>query len=154
MVSCPTGALTNKFVVGTALGREHEGTPATVEELLALPVFQNVSGTFLELNRNAVVKRHFRRGEIICREGEFGSTAFYILEGKVSVSISTPIAHVKTSGGERGFFSKLGSFLVGRDRDDRAKKKWIGARFRSTRRWTSITTIPSPNSGPAISSAK
>ncbi len=122
MVSCPTGALTNKFVVGTALGREHEGTPATVEELLALPVFQNVSGTFLELNRNAVVKRHFRRGEIICREGEFGSTAFYILEGKVSVSISTPIAHVKTSGGERGFFSKLGSFLVGRDRDGREEE--------------------------------
>ena len=122
MVSCPTGALTNKFVVGTALGREHEGTPATVEELLALPVFQNVSGTFLELNRNAVVKRHYRRGEIVCREGEFGSTAFYILEGEVSVSISTPIAHVKTSGGERGFFSKLGSFLVGRDHDDRAEE--------------------------------
>jgi CRP-like cAMP-binding protein/Fe-S-cluster-containing hydrogenase component 2 len=122
MVSCPTGALTNKFVVGTALGHEHEGTPATVEELLALPVFQNVSGTFLELNRNAVVKRHYRRGEIVCREGDFGSTAFYILEGKVSVSISTPIAHVKTSGGERGFLSKLGSFLVGRDHDEREEE--------------------------------
>ena len=121
MVSCPTGALTNKFVVGTALGAEHGAESATTEELLALPVFHNVSGTFLELNKNAVIKRRFRKGEIVCREGDFGSTAFYILEGKVSVSISSPMAHVKTSGGERGFFSRLGSFLVGRAGDHRAE---------------------------------
>ena len=122
MVSCPTGALTNKFVVGTALGAEHGATHATTEELLALPVFHNVSGTFLELNKNAVIKRHYRRGEIVCREGDFGSTAFYILEGKVSVSISTPMAHVKTAGGERGFISRLGSFLVGRASDHREEE--------------------------------
>ena len=40
-------------------------------------MFHGVSGTFLELNRGAIVKRRFRKGEIICREGEFGSTAFY-----------------------------------------------------------------------------
>jgi CRP-like cAMP-binding protein/Fe-S-cluster-containing dehydrogenase component/ferredoxin len=121
MVSCPTGALTNKFVVGTALGAEHSAQRATTEELLALPVFHNVSGTFLELNKNAVIKRRYCKGEIVCREGDFGSTAFYILEGKCSVSISSPMAHVKTSGGERGFLSRLSSFLVGRERDRRAE---------------------------------
>ncbi len=62
-----------------------------------LPYFQKVSGTFLELNKNAVVRRHFKKGEIVCREGEYGSTAFYIFEGKAQVYLSTPMAHVKTA---------------------------------------------------------
>ena len=73
-------------------------------ELLHLPIFENVSGTFLELNQKAVVKRRFRAGEIICREGEFGSTAFYILEGKAEVFLASPIAHVKTRGQQQGLF--------------------------------------------------
>src|SRR6266404_4077911 len=96
MVSCPTGALTNKSVVQTVLP---QGDPVDAEELKELHYFQKVSGTFLELNKNAVVRRHFKKGEIVCREGEYGSTAFYILEGKVNVFLSTPIAHVKTGGG-------------------------------------------------------
>src|SRR5580700_6243782 len=80
MVSCPTGALTNRIVVRTDLG---VGEPFRPEELQHLPVFKNVSGTFLQLNQKALVKRRFKAGEIICREGDFGSTAFYILEGKV-----------------------------------------------------------------------
>jgi CRP-like cAMP-binding protein len=112
MVSCPTGALTNKRVVGTELGQGEVLDPA---ELLHLPIFQNVSGTFLELNQKAVVKRHYRAGEIICREGEFGSTAFYILEGKAEVFLSSPIAHVQTQGSGNGFFRKLKSMLSPRD---------------------------------------
>src|SRR6202521_2906784 len=78
MVSCPTGALTNKGVVQTVL----PGDPVPVEELQQLTYFQKVSGTFLELNNNAVVRRHFKKGDIVCREGEYGSTAFYITEGQ------------------------------------------------------------------------
>src|SRR5260370_32150654 len=111
MVSCPTGALTNKRVVATDL---QHGEPVEVEYLKQLPFFQKVSGTFLELNRNAVVLRRFRAGEIICREGEYGSTAFYILEGTASVYLSSPMAHIKTEGGATGFLSKLTSRLVRR----------------------------------------
>ena len=82
MVSCPTGALTNKGVTHTALGSGPAFETVSPDELQALPVFKGVSGTFLSLNRGAVVKRHFKAGEIVCREGEYGSTAFYILEGK------------------------------------------------------------------------
>src|ERR1700676_145116 len=116
MVSCPSGALTNKAVVMTALPH---GEPVAVEELLGLPFFQKVSGTFLELNKNAVVRRHYRAGEVICREGEYGSTAFYILEGKASVYLSSPLAHVKTEGGASGFFSRLTSKLSKRQRNGR-----------------------------------
>jgi CRP-like cAMP-binding protein/Fe-S-cluster-containing hydrogenase component 2 len=122
MVSCPTGALTNKFVVATALPAGRDSRPVAPEDLQALPMFQKVSGTFLALNQGAVVKRHFRRGEIICREGEFGSTAFYILEGQARVSLASPIAHVKTQGGAHGFFSKLTSRLAGRKEDRREEE--------------------------------
>jgi CRP-like cAMP-binding protein/Fe-S-cluster-containing dehydrogenase component len=115
MVSCPTGALTNKGVVSEA-GKELKGDSVATDFLLDLPVFKNVSGNFLELNKNAVVERHFRPGDIICREGDFGATAFYMLEGTVDVFISSPMAHVKTADDSTGLLSKLRSFLAPRDR--------------------------------------
>src|SRR5262252_6658588 len=128
MVSCPTGALTNKGVVGTEIAAGSGAETFEAEELRKIPVFQGVSGTFLELNRGAIVKRRFRRGELICKEGEFGSTAFYILDGKARVSISTPIAHVKTQGGAQGFFKRLTSTLAAREsdrRDEEARDRTI-----------------------------
>jgi len=119
MVSCPTGALTNKSVAGTAISAGPGAEGFEAEDLLKIPVFKGVSGTFLEMNRGAIVKRRFRKGELICKEGDFGSTAFYILDGKARVSISTPIAHVKTQGGSKGLFKRLTSTLAGRDEDQR-----------------------------------
>ena len=124
----PIGALTNKGVAQTALGAGPGFEPIALDELQQLPFFQGVSGTFLSLNRGAVVKRHFKRGEVICREGEYGSTAFYILEGKAQVSISSPMAHVKTPGALRKFLGKLSSQLTQRDHDQREeenKQLWI-----------------------------
>ncbi len=115
MVSCPTGALTNKSVVKTVL----PGEPVDIDDLQQLSYFQKVSGTFLELNKNAVVRRHFKKGEIVCREAEYGSTAFYIVEGQANVFLSTPMAHIKTGGGATGFFSKLTSRLMGRHQERR-----------------------------------
>ncbi|HLG97440.1 MAG TPA: cyclic nucleotide-binding domain-containing protein [Bryobacteraceae bacterium] len=119
MVSCPTGALTNKSVVKTVL----PGEPVDVDELQQLTYFQKISGTFLELNKNAVVRRHFRKGEIVCREGEYGSTAFYILEGQAQVFLSTPMAHVQAQGGATGFFSRLTSRLAGRQNERRQEEQ-------------------------------
>ena len=122
MVSCPTGALTNKSVTGTAIAEGPGAEGFEAEDLLRIPVFKGMSGTFLEMNRGAIVKRRFRKDELICKEGDFGSTAFYILEGKARVSISTPIAHVKTQGGAKGLFKRLTSTLVGRDEDERTEE--------------------------------
>lgn len=119
MVSCPTGALTNKGAVGTTISAGAGGQGFEAEELLKIPVFRGVSGTFLELNRGAIVKRRFGKGELICKEGEFGSTAFFILEGQARVSISSPMAHVKTQGGAKGFFKRLTSTLTPRESDKR-----------------------------------
>ena len=118
MVDCPTGALTNKSVVAATL----QGEAVETEDLQVLPYFQNVSGTFLDLNKKAVVRRHFRPGEVICREGEYGRTAFYIVEGRVQIFISAPMAHVKTDGGATGFFSSLTSRLRTRRQDHRTEE--------------------------------
>jgi CRP-like cAMP-binding protein/NAD-dependent dihydropyrimidine dehydrogenase PreA subunit len=121
MVSCPTGALTNKKVLGQHLGEQKNSYPVEVEELLALPVFKGVSGTFLELNQGAVVKRVYQPGEVIVREGENGSTAFYILEGNAEVYLSSPLAHVATtpeSGG--GLFARMKSVLTPKQTRDRS----------------------------------
>ncbi|HEU5195937.1 MAG TPA: cyclic nucleotide-binding domain-containing protein, partial [Methylomirabilota bacterium] len=113
MVSCPTGALTNKKIVDVDLPAGQEMTAA---ELQQLDIFKRMSGTFLDLNRGAVVKRVFQPGEIICREGDFGSTAFYILTGKVEVSIATPLGHSaarkQSDGGRKGFFRKLTELIT------------------------------------------
>jgi CRP-like cAMP-binding protein/Pyruvate/2-oxoacid:ferredoxin oxidoreductase delta subunit/ferredoxin len=118
MVSCPTGALTNKSVVKTVL----PGQPVDIDELQHLSYFQKVSGTFLELNKNAVVRRHFRKGEIVCREGEYGSTAFYIVEGQAEVYLSTPLAHVNTERHGTGFLGKMTSRLFGRREERRSEE--------------------------------
>jgi CRP-like cAMP-binding protein/Fe-S-cluster-containing hydrogenase component 2 len=128
MVSCPTGALTNKVVTQTAIARTADSEPVSLEELQELPLFGDVSGTFLSLNRNAVVRRHFKPGEVICREGEYGSTAFYMLEGQAKVSIASPIAHVRTKGAVRKFLGKLSSKLTQRQNDHREEETaqhWI-----------------------------
>ena len=108
MVSCPTGALTNKKVIDVELPRGDEMSP---DELLALPIFAGASGTFLQLNQGSVVRRRFEPGEVICREGDYGSTAFYVLSGRVEVSIQSPMAHVKNSAsarsGVKNFFRRL-----------------------------------------------
>ncbi len=126
MVSCPTGALTNKRVLGQ--GRLHpEGTPGIfdveTEELLALPVFKGVSGTFLELNKGSVVKRRYRAGETIVREGENGSTAFYILEGDAEVFIRAPREHVATQAAPTGLFTRMRSMLIPKNRQPREEER-------------------------------
>ncbi len=128
MVSCPTGALTNRVVTQTAIAVTSDSEPVSLDELQELPFFEGVSGTFLSLNRNAVVRRHFKPGDVICREGEYGSTAFYLLEGQARVSLASPMAHVKTKGAVRKFLGKLSSRLTQRQNDQREEETaqhWI-----------------------------
>ncbi len=131
MVSCPTGALTNKLVLGQNLkeqiasspGPNKTAYPVEVQELLDLPIFKGVSGTFLSLNAGAVVKRRFKAGEIIVREGETGSTAFYILEGQVDILLGSPRAHVTTENKQDNFFSKMRSKLLPQKTDKRLEER-------------------------------
>jgi CRP-like cAMP-binding protein/Fe-S-cluster-containing hydrogenase component 2 len=112
MVSCPTGALTHKGIVAARLP---EGQPIRAEELFEhtnldiRQAFQGVAHPFLRWNLPGVVRRHYRRGDLICREGEFGSTAFFIEQGSVELCIETPLEHIENRP-VPGFFHALGRF--------------------------------------------
>ena len=64
-----------------------EGHIMSPGELLAIDIFADVGQRQLEKFPGTVVKREFDKGEVICREGEGGTTAFYIVEGQVEIFI-------------------------------------------------------------------
>lgn len=73
--------------------------------------------------RDAASLRRLRAGDVICEEGDFGSTAFYLVSGKVEVSINNPLAQLRTRRAGGGMFrrgvarlKRMTSFLV-RDED-------------------------------------
>jgi CRP-like cAMP-binding protein/Fe-S-cluster-containing dehydrogenase component len=109
MVSCPTGALTNRAVVGK--GFAQDGGVVSPEELAELPLFAGISLPFLRWNRNAVVRRQFKKGEVICREGDYGATAFIMEKGRFEVRIKSPIDHVEKQ--KSGIFGLFSRFAVG-----------------------------------------
>lgn len=127
MVSCPTGALTNRAVVQAGPWEgEQDVQPIDADELSQLELFSGIAPPFLRFNEKAIVRRKFKKGDLICREGEYGSTAFFIEHGAVDICIEAPIKHVKShkkgSAGRRGILGlalKFTSSLVGRSEDDR-----------------------------------
>ena len=127
MVSCPTGALTHKAKVQTDLTRQ--GKPVSAQELLEHPLpeirnaFRGVSRPFLEWNENSIVRRSYRKGDIICREGEFGSTAFLIEKGSVEIFINSTLTQVTTQPkyGAFGWFSGITSLIAGKEQERQVK---------------------------------
>jgi CRP-like cAMP-binding protein/formate hydrogenlyase subunit 6/NADH:ubiquinone oxidoreductase subunit I len=115
MVSCPTGAITYSGGIGAKLP---VGQALPVEELKLFPIFSKVSSQFLERCGGAVVRREFKKGEVICRQGEFGSTAYYIISGTVDIFLEGERSHIRTKA-EGGMFKKVSSALKTRGEDNR-----------------------------------
>jgi CRP-like cAMP-binding protein/Fe-S-cluster-containing dehydrogenase component len=111
---CPTGALTHRRVIATRLAEGHDvSVDALVGHEIA-PIrqaFQGVSRPFLRSNIHAVKRRDYRKGDVICREGEYGSTAFFIEKGSVEIFIRTPTEHVENAP-QRGFWGAVGRFTT------------------------------------------
>src|SRR5215204_5346830 len=86
------------------------GEPLGIEELVKyLPALGEISpGLLKNYALGAAVLRRFDEGDIICEEGEFGSTAFYVVEGSVDIYIANPLAKVQSqrSGGFFGFLRR------------------------------------------------
>ena len=110
------------------------GEPLTIDELIEhLPALKEVARAQLEnWAKGAAVIHHFAEGETVCTEGEFGSTAYYIVSGSVDIFINNPLAHLRTRPGS-GFFgrsvARMKSFLVDDETEHRAEaheRKFIG----------------------------
>ncbi len=132
MVSCPTGALTNRATVFDSIKdkKAFKGSEVVhADDLVKLPLFDGVSHAFLRFNEGAVVRRHFKNGEIICREGDFGSTAYYIEDGKVDIYLATSFNHVKSRKGKGagllgGLINRFRSELVTRKQEPREEENY------------------------------
>src|SRR5437763_15927595 len=74
------------------------GEPLTTDQLLEHPPApKEVPRAQLEKwAKGAAVLHHYRKGEIVCEEGEFGSTAYYLVSGTVDIFIHNPLAHLRT----------------------------------------------------------
>ncbi|HXF03800.1 MAG TPA: cyclic nucleotide-binding domain-containing protein [Blastocatellia bacterium] len=117
---------------------EEKGGPGgellTPDDLSAYPIFHEVPRKQLERlfewNERAVVRRRFRPGEIVCRQGDYGSTAFYIVRGRVEVFITSPIAHARSQKqeGKRGWLSgrvrKFATLLLSAREDPREEEEF------------------------------
>ncbi len=110
------------------------GEPLTVDQLLQyLPALKELPRAQLDnWAKGAAALHHFRKGEIVCREGEFGSTAYYIVSGTVDIFIDNPLAHLRNRPAIRFFgrgFARMKSFLTSDEEDRRAEaqqRQFIG----------------------------
>ncbi|MHC4940355.1 MAG: cyclic nucleotide-binding domain-containing protein [Planctomycetota bacterium] len=96
-----------------------QGEALSLKEILALPQFEGCSEALLKRNLGAVVRRRYRPGDIICREGEFGSTAFLILSGETEVFLETPLGNLE---GSKGGFLKVLQRLVRRKEEEKSSR--------------------------------
>lgn len=127
MASCPTGALTNKKLVGSNLAAEPGALPVSLDDLFSHQLFKGISQPFMEWNQGSVIRRKFKQGEIICNEGDSGSTAFIIEEGVVDVFLKSPLNHIKNtqSSGFLGLIKKFTTTLSTASRDEEKKARYI-----------------------------
>src|SRR6266516_8017423 len=78
------------------------GEPLSIDQLIEyLPAFKEVltqlpEKRVREWSEGAVVLHRYRKGEIVCEEGDFCSTAFYIVSGNVDIFIHNPLSHLRT----------------------------------------------------------
>ena len=92
---------------------------APQEKKKLVPIFKGISEPFLSWNRKAIVRRRFCAGEVICREGDYGSSAFIMEKGRFEVRINSSLGRAAASraGGLFGIFRHLVNRSGGRNRD-------------------------------------
>ncbi|MCE9605163.1 MAG: cyclic nucleotide-binding domain-containing protein [Planctomycetia bacterium] len=114
MVSCPTDALTFKQRPAPSADEEEPADGDTAceilqaEEIKKYELFSSVPFKFLQWNTGAVQRRRVRPGEVLCRQGNPGNTAFIIINGEFEIRVrpSSRLEKQPTSGLGR-FFGKL-----------------------------------------------
>jgi len=110
------------------------GEPLSIDQLIEyLPALKEIPRAQLEnWAKGAAVLHRYRKGEIVCEEGEFGSTAYYIVSGTVDIFIHNPLAHLRTHPVLSLFgrsFKRMQSFLTDDATDRRPEaheRKFIG----------------------------
>jgi Fe-S-cluster-containing hydrogenase component 2/CRP-like cAMP-binding protein len=142
VISCPTDALTfrpeiikkqvQKLENQIASDRLEQKDDIVIEnvpiaELLEDPLFGGIPRKYLEFNGGAVIRKKLKAGAILCRQGEYGATAFLIKKGKFEIifeksSFTTLLSGSKSTG---GILSNIWS-LLGRPKNLEPKVAPVG----------------------------
>jgi CRP-like cAMP-binding protein/Fe-S-cluster-containing hydrogenase component 2 len=72
------------------------GEQLSSEELAAIPAFASINKAIWDKFPGAIARQTYRPGEIIMREGENGTTAFYVLSGEIEVYLDHPVLQTQT----------------------------------------------------------
>src|SRR5262245_56078645 len=104
-----------------------EGSWLTLEDLAQLEPFKQIKRAKLNTNLRvpsggtapdvkAAVRREYQPGEVICRAGEYGSTAFLLLEGEAVAEVPARSEPAPVSGRGRNSLSRLARLFARRTR--------------------------------------
>ncbi|MFN6301301.1 MAG: cyclic nucleotide-binding domain-containing protein [Planctomycetota bacterium] len=122
VISCPTDALQFRPLViekqieklSGDIQAEHKksGNRAfeilSPEQMLEIPIFSGIPYKFLQFNGGACVRRVLQPGDVLCREGEYGATAFLIQRGKFEIQINKRGTKVATpTSSKKGLFNRI-----------------------------------------------
>ena len=117
VISCPTDALTFRpEVVAKQVEKLQKSTrrdsgksqELSAEELLGIPIFSGIPYKFLQFNGAACARKILKPGEMLCKQGEYGSTAFLIQRGKFEIQLGKrPVQRPVTKEPHQGIFGFL-----------------------------------------------
>ena len=125
MISCPTDALIFRSQVQPDRPLEKGESAVTVEELLAVPMFSGVPYKFLQWNSKSVIRQTLEKGDVLCKEGEYGREAFLLTRGEFEVSLRSAITSVKKEK-KKGLWGWLGQVTNQLGDNDTAGGRSIG----------------------------
>lgn len=66
------------------------GSDVEVEALRAVPIFRTTEPRLLQLLAFLSEREDFRDGELLCRQGEHGDSAYVLLEGRADIIVDGP----------------------------------------------------------------
>src|SRR5579862_2244954 len=94
------------------------GEILTADQLAAIPDFAGIRKEIWDKFPGAIARKEYRAGEILMREGENGTTAFYILSGTLELFLNNPVSRVESSrrssgGGWFHGLSKITNYIKG-----------------------------------------
>jgi Fe-S-cluster-containing hydrogenase component 2/CRP-like cAMP-binding protein len=123
VISCPTDALQFRPLViekqieklsddiqeGRKKNAGRSFEVLSPEQMLEIPIFAGIPYKFLQFNGGACVRRILQPGDVLCREGEYGATAYLIQRGKFEIQFSKKGAkssHAKNAA-KAGLFQRI-----------------------------------------------
>lgn len=93
------------------------GEPLTVDQMRAYDIFQGIDESDIVRFVGGIVRRQLMPGDLVFREGEAASTAFYIVEGAVRIFLNDPNSGGMTKKQPRGTFAWFFNRMLGNRND-------------------------------------